>query len=282
MIQNLQANFQPFSIHNNSGFENQNNPNPQPSSQLKLKLRVFNLVMGLIHLVQAAAIFYLAGTHSFTLTASYLEYEKIGGLIYPETFAAGSIPLGLALAGVSLISGTFHLLVAGPFFFNKYVLGLSKNYNFFRWIEYALSSSLMIVIIAVLMGIFDIHILILMYSLCVCMIAFGGLSEYVFKFGEGLAKICFWLGALVSAVVWVIIFNHYYSLLKLDYQTPGYLAALIISTFVLFNIFAVNMYLKLNEYGPWKNYYFVESMFILLSLTAKSALIWQVYVGAIL
>ncbi|MDZ7729220.1 MAG: hypothetical protein U5Q44_14095 [Dehalococcoidia bacterium] len=49
------------------------------------------------------------------------------------------------------------------------------------------------------------------------------------------------------------------------------------SLFVFFNVFAVNMVLQYRQIGPWRNYVFGESVYVLLSLTAKSALAWQVF-----
>ena len=50
-----------------------------------------------------------------------------------------------------------------------------------------------------------------------------------------------------------------------------------VSLFVLFNAFAINMWLQYRRVGPWRDYLFGESMYVLLSLTAKSLLAWQVF-----
>ncbi|MGI8726311.1 MAG: hypothetical protein ACR2K6_01335 [Solirubrobacterales bacterium] len=41
------------------------------------------------------------------------------------------------------------------------------------------------------------------------------------------------------------------------------------------------MYLQYRRVGPWSDYVFGEKGYIVLSLTAKSALAWQVYAGAL-
>jgi len=45
--------------------------------------------------------------------------------------------------------------------------------------------------------------------------------------------------------------------------------------------FAINMFLQYKKIGPWKNYLFGESMYVLLSLVAKSVLAWQVFAGTL-
>jgi hypothetical protein len=41
------------------------------------------------------------------------------------------------------------------------------------------------------------------------------------------------------------------------------------------------MWLQYRRIGPWRNYLFGESAYIFLSLTAKSALAWQVFASTL-
>ena len=54
-----------------------------------------------------------------------------------------------------------------------------------------------------------------------------------------------------------------------------------VTLFIFFNSFALNMVLQYKKVGPWRNYVFGESAYVLLSLVAKSALAWQVFGGAL-
>jgi hypothetical protein len=58
---------------------------------------------------------------------------------------------------------------------------------------------------------------------------------------------------------------------------PAFVYGIFFSLFVFFNVFALNMWLRYKRIGPWRNYVFGESVYIALSLTAKSALAWQVF-----
>jgi len=57
--------------------------------------------------------------------------------------------------------------------------------------------------------------------------------------------------------------------------------AIIPTIFVFFNIFAINMLLQYKQVGPWKNYLFGERVYIVLSLLAKTALAWMIWVGTL-
>jgi Heliorhodopsin len=45
--------------------------------------------------------------------------------------------------------------------------------------------------------------------------------------------------------------------------------------------FALNQWLQYRAVGRWRDYLFAERLNILLSLTAKSALAWQVFAGTL-
>lgn len=52
-----------------------------------------------------------------------------------------------------------------------------------------------------------------------------------------------------------------------------------ISLFIFFNSFAVNMLLQYRRVGRWRDYLYGERRYIVLSLVAKSALAWQMFFG---
>ena len=62
---------------------------------------------------------------------------------------------------------------------------------------------------------------------------------------------------------------------------PGFVVAIFITLFVLFNSFAVNMWLQYRGRGRWAAPGHAERVYLILSLVAKSALAWQVYAGAL-
>jgi len=64
-------------------------------------------------------------------------------------------------------------------------------------------------------------------------------------------------------------------------SVPGFVYGIFFSLLVLFALFAANMWLQYRQIGRWRDYLFGERGYIVLSLTAKSALAWQVYAGAL-
>ena len=62
---------------------------------------------------------------------------------------------------------------------------------------------------------------------------------------------------------------------------PGFVYGIIVSLFLFFNSFAVNMLLQYRQVGRWRNYLFGEKAYIVCSLVAKTALAWQVFANVL-
>ena len=62
---------------------------------------------------------------------------------------------------------------------------------------------------------------------------------------------------------------------------PGFVYGIFVSLFVFFNIFALNQWLQYRRLGRWRDYIFGERVYILLSLTAKALLAWQVFAAVL-
>src|SRR5680860_1228778 len=87
----------------------------------------------------------------------------------------------------------------------------------------------------------------------------------------------FWFGSFAGIVPWLAVLVYVWTP-GLDGPTPPtFVYAIIVSLFVFFNIFAVNMVLQYKKVGPWRDYLFGEKAYIVLSLTAKALLAWQVF-----
>jgi hypothetical protein len=179
------------------------------------------------------------------------------------------------------LSATAHFLLSAPGIYNWYIANLKKGINYARWYEYALSSSLMIVLIAMLVGIYDLGSLILMFALNAMMILFGLMMELHNQSTQKTNWTAYIYGCIAGAVPWVVIFIYLFGSGEGEYKAPDFVYAIFISIFIFFNTFALNMFLQYKRVGKWREYVFGEKMYILLSLLAKSALAWQIFGGTL-
>jgi hypothetical protein len=248
-----------------------NLPAPRISS-----LRRWNIGMGFLHAVQGVAVLALATAFALPVTASFMTGPPGTPVGLPTTLFDVSVAWGVAL--FLFLSAGFHWIVAAPGVFRRYIAGLEANRNMFRWAEYSLSSSVMIVLIAMLTGISDIAALIGIFAANAAMIFFGAVQERYERPGGSLWP--FWLGCVVGIAPWLAVGVYLWSPGSAA-EPPAFVYAIFASLFVFFNIFAINMWLQYRRVGRWRTYAFGETVYITLSLVAKSALAWQVFAGTL-
>ena len=237
------------------------------------RLRVYNLLMALLHGAQGIALLVLSNDFSLPVTATFMEGPPGSGL--PALTTLFDLPIGPTVATFVLFSAAAHAILVLPGVFEWYRRNLERGRNDARWIEYSVSASIMIVLIAMLTGIGDIAALVALFGVNASMIFFGLAQEHSARPGEG-SLLPFWLGSIAGAVPWIAIAIYVVSP-GTSADPPGFVYGIFVSLFLFFNVFALNMWLQYRRIGPWRDYLFGESVYVLLSLTAKSALAWQVF-----
>ena len=141
------------------------------------KLRRFNIVMAILHAISGGLMLYLSTNLKVPVTASFLKFDVLTQKLYPQMRTLFEMKLGPLVASFLLLSALAHLLISLPGINDWYNKNLAKGINYARWIEYSLSSSVMIVVIALLVGISDIATLIAFFFLNATMILFGWMME---------------------------------------------------------------------------------------------------------
>jgi hypothetical protein len=242
------------------------------------RLRRYNVVMGALHFAQGMAI--LALTNDFALPVTSTFLNNAPGLAPPALDQWFEVRIGWGVAAFVFLSAAAHWIIAAPGVFGWYRANLLRNRNYARWIEYSLSSSLMVVLIAMLTGISDVAALLAIFGVNASMILFGWLQE---KYEEpgGRGWLPYWFGVITGAVPWIVIGIYLWSPTSSN-SPPAFVYVIFVTLFLFFNSFAVNMVLQYRKVGRWSDYLFGESAYILLSLTAKSALAWQVFAGTLI
>ncbi|GGD30324.1 heliorhodopsin HeR [Nocardioides daphniae] len=242
------------------------------------RLRVLNLAAMVLHVAQATAVVALATDFALPVTASYLAGPP--GTAPQEPVVLFDLPTGMAVAAFLALSALAHLLVS-TVWWRGYVADLGRGINRARWVEYSLSSSLMMVVIAQLVGIADVTALLAIVGVNASMILFGWLQEKYEQAGGG-GWLPFWFGCVAGVVPWLAVLVYVVAPQSPSEATPpGFVYAIVISLFVFFNVFALNQWLQYRARGRWADYLFGETIYIVLSLVAKSLLAWQVFGGTL-
>ncbi len=249
---------------------------PVPPERLA-GLRRYNIIVGLVLIAQAVAVAALANDFTLPVTASYLEGPP--GTTPGDPVTLLDTPVGLAVAGFLALSG-LALLIVATVWFRGYAADLAQQRNRARWVEYALTSSMMIVLIAQLTGLTDVGALAAIFGVNAAMILFGWLQEVYERPGGGFLPFIF--GSVAGIVPWLIIaFFVVAPGSTSSAEPPTFVYAIIVSLFLFFNVFALNQYLQYQQVGRWADYLAGERTYITLSLVAKSLLAWQVFGGTL-
>ena len=242
-------------------------------------LKTWNISAGFLHLASLIAVLSLSNNFSLPVTATYMTGPPGSTFTNPILLFSNNVSYMIAL--FLGLSAFFHFLVSSKRVFPKYALGLKHNRNFFRWVEYSLSSSIMIFLIAQLNGISDYAALLAIFGVNVSMILFGWLQEKYTQPGDG-QWLPFIFGCIAGIIPWLIIVIQLLSPSgPAQASAPGFVYGIVISLFIFFNCFALVQYKQYRAKGKWSNYLRGEKAYIILSLAAKSVLAWQIFAATL-
>ncbi len=248
------------------------------------RLKRFNGIMGSVHFVQGVLMLVLGLTVNnikdfrLPVTVSFLTLDETIGMLVSKTNEVTTILIGPAVSIFLFLSAIAHFITVLPGAYDAYKANLKRGINYYRWFEYALSSSLMIVLIAMFFGVYDLGSLILIVGLNATMNLLGLMMELHNVKNEKTSWAPFLMGCFAGAVPWAVILLHFLGSGEFS-EIPGFVYAIFGSYLVFFNLFPINMVLQYKKKGKWKDYLFGERGYIILSLTAKTVLAWIVFAG---
>ncbi len=239
-------------------------------------LRRSNTIAGTLHSAQAIAVIVLANDFSLPVRASYMTGPPSPS-VGTQTVTLFNLGFAAAIATFFGLSAFAHFSVAGPRW-TSYRAQLARCRNPYRWLEYSASSSIMIALIAMLVGIDDVAALLALVGVNAAMIGFGWMQERYEQPGGALGP--FWIGCIAGSIPWIAI-TIYLIGPGADNDPPAFVYGIFVSLFAFFNCFAINQWLQYRQVGRWRDYLIGERAYITLSLVAKSVLAWQIFAATL-
>jgi hypothetical protein len=233
--------------------------------------------------VQGVAILVLSQGTTYPITINYLTTDTLA------TQAAGKMVLAPAMrhlfdvriawlvAALFFVLAIGHLL-AGLTLRKRYDSYIKNANNPLRWVSYGVASSIMLVTIGLLVGVYDIASLMMTVGLGLL----SGLAYFVMERHNLVGKNINWLGyiaACFAVVIPVKALGTYlwgtkvYGSGKVSNFVYGIFASL--AAFLV--LFAANTYLSYKRKGRWADYTYGERVFMALSLVASTVLAWQIF-----
>jgi hypothetical protein len=262
-------------------------------------LRLWNGIMGSLHLVQGLTMVFLSKKSLFQVVLNLPKPDFATKSIKLVAENWYQVNLGYVIASFLFLSAAAHFITILPGVYQWYITKIKEKINLIRWYEYALSSSVMIFVIAALCNIKDGMTLFLIVSINACMNLFGAMMELhnsslrklakdqtvvetILENGKKVTEIertqntyrtnwtAFVFGSFAGIIPWVVMGVYFFVSLHrlgtvndLPQNVKDVLQTvrwIFPSLFVFFNLFAINMILQYKEVGKWKSYIFGEKV----------------------
>ena len=133
-----------------------------------------------------------------------------------------------------------------------------------------------------LCGIYEFSSLLLIFALNATMNLFGLMMELHNQTTQKTNWTAYIFGCFAGIIPWIVLGVYFFgSVMLAEGNFPEFVIGIFFSLAIFFNIFAINMVLQYRKKGKWADYLYGEKVYVILSLTAKTALAWQVFAGTL-
>jgi len=251
----------------------------KPETQLGRQLQTFNRIAGLTHLIQGITLALILNAET-TIPVVTRFFDETPEGIRPVSETLFEFPVAFIGPMFLLLSAFAHLLISSPMYVRRYEQNIAKGINPARWWEYAVSSSLMLVVLLMFGGLIELSTVVFVFTLNFIMNLMGLVMEKYNQLTTTTSWLPFNIGVLAGIVPWILGGLYFVvSTNNIADAIPVYAQFGFLLTFLFFNSFAINMWLQYKKIGKWKDYAYGEKAYITLSLVSKSALGWIIVLG---
>ena len=241
-------------------------------SSLKLLLRVttFFLVAETIFILENGFIYDVQIIQSFSSSVDGAGVETLDLI---------EIRLNVWVAFLLSVSAATYFVLSTTGF-GWYIKNIRHRINYMRWLHHAISTSLMIAIVALLSGINSLLSLMMIILVSVAVTMSGLLMEMANERRRNVIWGAYKLAVSLIASGWLVMMITFLSIYwSTNRSLPAELLALYIIVTVLVATFSITMWFHYKRIGPWKDYLYSEKMYIVVNFLAKTAFAAVMYVG---
>lgn len=247
-------------------------------------LSKWHIILAIVFLLQGILILLLSKNVTLPVTTHFLAPDSLAGQVagHPVYTAANrrlfDVSVVAILAIIFFIAAIVHALLstAPP---SRSITDRPAA-NRLRWLEYGINGGLILVLLALVNGAYDISTLVLLFALTFL----TGLLMLWIQLQSAIAAKTRWiinLFALIGGLLpWAIIACYLFDAAAFGMQAlPAYVYWLDGSMFVLFVALALNFYAARHKLDRWVEPAFGERAFMFLGFIIKTALAWQLFFG---
>jgi hypothetical protein len=262
----------------------------QRKKNILINLNIAAFALHLVSFIAALAVTIVYASQSFQteITQDFRRYDvnstspSVGGSFSTRIESRGYYQLVWVDLPFPIITSLFHAFIA--FYFRETYLGwIERNEgNPLRWIEYSITASLMTWVILQLSGVTNVFLLIVCGPVAnILLQAQGFLQEKL----RGKTWLPTMLGWLIFAIQWTVILSYFFTAISSErpenvQQVPWFVYSIIIGLLFLFAAFGLVQLTHLTKWPAFmKSAYAQDIAYLVLSLTAKLFLTWNLLIG---
>lgn len=157
------------------------------------------------------------------------------------------VDYGALVISFHVLSAFFQGIALVPPKYYNYKRNVKTGRNWLRFVEYSISASIMLVIIALLNGITDLHILVSIAVLTASCQVCGALAEYIYEFNMRIKWILHFNGWLTFGCAYGIIFRAFFASVEDSEVPPPDFVYVIV--FLIFGLYASFGFVQLIEFS---------------------------------
>ena len=247
-------------------------------------LKRLNLTACFLFLLQGLIFLLLSVPHSFPIMASYSAGDslqtKLQGkaIIAPAVHRLFNVDIVYLVAALLFLGALRHILVATVYKL-QYQSWLQKKLNYFRWLENAISMSLILFAVSLLAGVYDIGALFLLLVLTLT----SSIAGMVIESGNGDMSHSFlmkFIGFISWIAPWLFIAFYLAAANIFGGQVISPIIYLIfVSLLLVFVIGLVNFRYQKTKKGREHDGLVIEWRWIIFGFVVKSLLAWELFAG---
>ena len=243
-----------------------------------VKTKKLNLVLGVIYFFQAVAVLIWAKATTVPVFSGHAAYDELSGGLAPAVRHLFDIRLSYLIVLMLLVSTAFHLLQA-TFRRKTHEAALKKKNSRGRWLHFGIASTLMVWSLAILSGINELSLLILMAGFIALSKFFSYRMELTFVKDKKPTWAILHLVLITGGLALLPLIMTKIGTIVFGQTTFGALLywayAAVFATFAVFLLVEAKYYHKKGRYG---DYLYTDRIYSLIYFFGQTALTWLIFI----
>lgn len=243
------------------------------------------LLLSLFFVLQAGILLFFGKSDYLPVTASFLTKDPLlsnsGKVVMTSTTRTVFNINILYILAVLLLFLAVYYLVIGKFLQTKYIEAIKGKLNKYKWINIGVSTSLVMIILCMLLGVFDLSSILMIVALISVLSVTGYLAERFKNLDQSSSRLSIISGSSALTVIWVVFAYYIWNSAVIGgggLEWYVYLTALVALFLTYMQQLSLRTYCMSSK-GKWADYNYLDKISQRLSIVLVVAVVWITFFG---